>query len=359
VAGQLDTQKLHRSIYDVPVYSARLKLSGRFGAVHIAEVESGPVEEVRWNDAKFVLPLSAVAGLKSAAVLRIDDATNIAFAPSVGIGRTKCGASCNSGIHARLAAAPGFVYGPDKGFAFEMALDFNGSLSLQVAPVARETRLSLKSDWPSPSFQGAFLPSEREIRPNGFVASWKVPQLARSIPAAWLLSEAGPERLSSDVFGVSLVDPVNSYVRLGRAVKYGILLIATAFMAVFCLEMLAVQRLHPVQYLLTGIALIFFYILLLSLSEHMGFDIAYGLGASAMVLMVASYVGGVMRSLRRGLVMAVVLSALMVILYFTLCLEDYALLVGSLLGIVALGVTMFATLRVNWSGAAGAAPDQA
>ena len=347
VSGQADTKILHRSIYDVPVYNARLKLSGRFGAAHIAEVESDTVQAVRWNDAKFLLSLSEVAGLKSVAKLRIDDATEIGFAPSTGIaGRS----SLNTGIHARLGDAPAVQYGPDKGFGFEVNLDFNGSVTLNVAPVAKETRVSLKSNWKSPSFQGAFLPSEREIGPDGFNASWKVPQLARNVPDSWPLSEAGPDRLRPYVFGVSFVDPVDFYTLINRAIKYGLMFLATSFMAVFCLEVISGRRVHAVQYLFTGLALIFFYVLLLSLAEHMGFDTAYLLASSAMILMVATYVGGVMQSLRRGIVMAIILGLLFALLYFILRLEDYALLVGALLGFVALTITMFTTLRVDWSG---------
>jgi len=347
VSGQADTKILHRSIYDVPVYAARLKLSGRFGAAHIAEVDSETVQSVRWNDAKFVLSLSEVAGLKSVAKLRIDDKTDIAFAPSTGLaGRS----ALNTGIHARLGEAPAIQYGPDKEFGFEVNLDFNGSVALNVAPVAKETRVSLKSNWRSPSFQGAFLPSEREIGPDGFDASWKVPQLARNVPDSWSLSEAGLDRLEPYVFGVGFLDPVDFYTLVNRAIKYGLMFLATAFMAVFCLEVISGRRVHAVQYLFTGLGLIFFYVLLLSLAEHIGFDTAYLLASSAMALMVATYVGAVLQSLRRGIVMVVILGLLFALLYFILRLEDYALLVGALLGFVALAITMFTTLRVDWSG---------
>ena len=139
-----------------------------------------------------------------------------------------------------------------------------------VAPVARETRVSLSSDWPHPSFSGAFLPDDRQVTAAGFTAVWKIPHLARSVPESWSLTEAGLERFQPYVFGVSMIEPVNFYSLVNRAAKYGNLFIAFAFLAVFCLELISGHRVHPVQYLFTGIALVFFYVLLLSLAELWG-----------------------------------------------------------------------------------------
>ena len=239
-----------------------------------------------------------------------------------------------------------------KAFAFTVDLVFNGSVSLTVAPVARETRVSLASDWPHPSFSGAFLPDDRQVTPSGFTAAWKIPHLARSVPEAWSLAEAGLERLQPFAFGVRMIEPVDFYSLVNRAVKYGIMFVALAFMAVFCLELISGRRVHPVQYLFTGIALVFFYVLLLSLAEHLGFAPAYLAASAATGAMLALYVGAAIRSVRKGLVMLAVFAAIYGILYLILQLEDYALLAGAILGFVALTVVMFVTLRVDWSGTA-------
>jgi inner membrane protein len=351
MSGSAAAKTLKRSIFEVPVYATKLKLSGRFASPRIAEV-AADVVSIRWRDAAFVLGLSGVAGLKEAAALRIAGATTeVPFAPSIGIPSSQL-----SGIHAKLAGAgallPADPAQPPQPFAFTVDLAFNGSVSLSVAPVARETRVALSSDWPHPSFSGAFLPDQRQVGPQGFTASWRIPHLARSVPEAWSLAEAGLERLQPHAFGVTMIDPVDFYTLVNRAAKYGIMFVALAFMAVFCLELVSVRRVHAVQYLFTGLALVFFYVLLLSLAEHLGFTLAYLAASVATGAMLSLYVGLALSSAARGLIMLAVFAAIYVILFLILQLEDYALLAGAILGFVALTTVMFVTLRVDWSGAA-------
>jgi inner membrane protein len=349
VAGRTQSRTLYRSIFEVPVYGARLTLSGRFAVPAIAEVAADAVN-VRWRDAIFVLGLSGVSGLKEAAALRIEGSAGaIPFAPSLGLPSRH---SHLNGIHARLGAAVPDPEQPPRGFVFTVDLVFNGSIALSLAPVARETQVSLASDWPHPSFFGAFLPDEREVTASGFTASWKIPHLARSVPEAWSLAEEGLQRLQPYAFGVRMIAPVDHYSLVTRAVKYGIAFLALAFMAVLCLELMSERRVHAVQYLFTGVALVFFYVLLLSLAEHLGFVPAYLAASVATSLMLAVYVGAAFRSALRGLAMLIVLAAVYAILYLILQLEDYALLAGAILGFLALTIVMFVTLRVDWSGAA-------
>src|SRR5215831_2892173 len=348
VMGRADAKTLHRSIFEVPVYAARLKLSGRFGILRIADV-APEVVAVRWRDAAFVLGLSGVSGLKKTAALNITGATEIAFAPSIGFPSTHL-----SGIHAKLAvggsAPPADADQPPQPFAFTVELAFNGSVSLTIAPVARETHVSLSSDWPHPSFSGAFLPDDRRVTAAGFTATWKIPHLARSVPDAWNLTDAGLERLQPHSFGVAMIDPVDFYSLVNRAAKYGIMFVALAFIAVFCLELISGRHVHPVQFLFTGISLVFFYVLLLSLAEHLGFTQAYLAASIVTGAMLAVYVGAAMTSFVTGMVMLMVFAATYVILYLILQLEDYALLAGAVLGFLALAIVMFVTLRVDWSG---------
>ena len=347
---RVDGDALRLSEPDRPELALYPSLSGHFADV------AAEVVAVRWRDAAFVLGLSGVSGLKETAALKIAGATEIPFAPSVGFPSPNL-----SGIHAKLAVAgstpPSDADQPPQPFAFTVDLAFNGSVSLLIAPVARETRVSLSSDWPHPSFSGAFLPDDRQVTAAGFTAAWKVPRLARSVPEAWSLTEAGLERLQPYAFGVVMIDPVDFYSLVNRAAKYGIMFAALAFMAVFCLELNSGRHVHPVQYLFTGISLVFFYVLLLSLAEHLGFTQAYVAASIATGAMLAVYVGAAMSSVVRGLVMLVVFAATYVILYLILKLEDYALLAGALLGFLALTIVMFVTLRVDWgSASARAAP---
>lgn len=347
------SQLLHRSIYEVPVYSGDLAVTGHFEAPDIAKIEP-EAASVHWADAVFVLSLSDVSGLKQASPLSITGRGDAGFEPSVGLA-----ASQMQGIHARLAdvkgagaSAPDAPAGPTAAFDFSFKLAFSGSYGLSFAPVGRETTVSLASDWPNPSFSGAFLPVNRKIGQDGFTASWKVPHLARSVPQAWATPEAefNLNRLGGYLFGADLYVPVDFYDLVTRALKYGLMFPAAGFMAVFIMETLARKRLHPVQYLFSGAALVLFFVLLLSFAEHIGFFAAYVLASIATSLLVAGYVWRAMGSAAKGGIMIAVLLILYGLLYFVLKLEDYALLAGAIAGFAMLAAAMFLTLGVDWSG---------
>lgn len=361
ITGKTHAETRHRSIFDINVYTAELELEGRFAAVpNLAEVEASPAE-VRWNDAVFSLGISAVTGFKEVAALSIETAggrKELPFAPSSGL------AGDTRGIHVRLggsvalpsAAGPG---GGDAGsrnaplgpFSFRTRIALSGTGALSFAPAARETSVSLTADWPHPSFSGAFLPVEHSVRKDGFSASWRVPHLARAVPNTWRSSaESRNDPLTPYLFGVSFLNPVEFYDLVSRATKYALLFITSAFLAVFVLELLARRRLHAVQYLLIGIAMVFFYVLLLSLAEHTGFLAAYLAAAGATGLMLSLYIGTALASWAQGAVMLAVFTAIYGLLYLILQLEDYALLAGALLGFAGLTLVMFLSVRVNWPG---------
>jgi inner membrane protein len=353
IKGSSQTEVLHRSIFDVNVYTANSVLEGRFLTPDMADVEPNTVA-IRWKDAILSLSISGVAGLKDAALLEINGTGKVPFAPSTGLPQATA-----NGIHAKLAAIADVQDAdkPTKPFTFRIPLNFTGSTSLMFAPAARETKVALSSDWPHPSFSGAFLPADRTVTANGFEAAWTVPHLARSVPNAWSAIDGGFERMSAYQFGVNFYSPVDFYDLVSRAVKYGILFLALSFMGVFVLELFAPHRLHAVQYLFVGIAMIFFYVLLLSLSEHIGFGWAYAASSLATGGMLALYIGRALKSVTSSLLMLGLLLIVYGLLYLILRLEDYALLAGALLGFVALTTIMFATLNVNWSAGQRAVAD--
>ena len=353
VNGKATTKVLHRSIYDVAVYTGFLDFAGSFAAPDIAEVVAD-AQSVRWRDAVLAVAISDVSGLKEAASLTIDGGQALAFEPSIGVPAMRGG-----GIHVRLApaaalfttqraadAAPTGI----NGFDFKFALALNGSSELTFAPVAQETTVDLTSDWSDPSFTGAFLPNDRTVEPTSFSAKWQIPHLARSVPQSWSLADQDLERMSPYAFGVRFIVPVDFYQIVSRAAKYAMMFLATAFMAVFVLETRSARQVHPVQYLFVGLSMIFFYVLLLSFAEQIGFLSAYLIAAFATGGLLSLYVARVQHSLNKGLIMAGVLFVLYGLLYLILQLEDYALLAGAIAGFVMLAVVMFATLNVDWSG---------
>ena len=354
INGKAATKVLHRSIYDVAVYTAALEFEGRFDVSDIGEVEND-VQSVRWQDSILALAINDVSGLKATASVFIEGSTKLPFEPSLGVTVDRL-----NGIHARLAGAAAlFPSGADtstappptmQAFAFKFGLTLNGSSLLTFAPVARETTVDLSSDWPDPSFVGAFLPTDRVINPAMFSARWQVPHLARSVPQAWSLDNQGLMRMSEYAFGVRFIVPVDFYQIVARAAKYAMMFLATAFIAVFVLELRSAHAVHPVQYMFVGLAMAFFYVLLLSFAEQIGFLSSYLIASVATASLISSYVGRVQHSALKGLIMLAVLALLYGLLYLILQLEDYALLVGAIAGFLMLAAVMFGTLRVNWSG---------
>lgn len=361
VNGSTRNEVRRRSIYDVAVYTATLDFKGRFAAPDVAELATD-IDSVRWRDAILALGIGDVSGLTSTASIAINGGGKLAFEPSIGVP-----GNYTNGIHARLGDAGELFGGNDaagpgaipraaeatlKGFDFAFALTLNGSQELKFAPVARETTVSLASDWPDPGFTGAFLPTERKIDATSFAARWQVPHLARSVPQAWVLGGNNLNQLDPYEFGVRFIVPVDFYQVVARAAKYALMFLATAFMAVFVMELRSAHAVHPVQYMFVGIAMVIFYILLLSLAEQTGFLVSYLVAAVATTGLIAAYVGAVQRSFVKGIAMALVLALLYGLLYMILQLEDYALLWGAVAGFLMLAGVMFATARVDWSGEA-------
>ncbi|MBC8156087.1 MAG: inner membrane CreD family protein, partial [Bacteroidetes bacterium] len=250
------------------------------------------------------------------------------------------------------------------------AINLNGSTQLRFLPFGKQTTVRLRSPWATPSFTGSFLPDQRSVSTQGFVASWKVLQFNRNFPQQGLgnflyrptESATNPSRngevvhkesgsvgqMDQTAFGVTLLLPVDEYQKTMRSAKYGILFVALTFVAFFFVEILDRRRIHPIQYLLVGFAICLFYLLLLSLSEHISFDRAYLVGSAIILALVTFYVRYVFQNLRLTVVFSGVLALLYGFFYSLLQLDDYSLLLGSFGLLLILGVIMYLTRNVNW-----------
>ena len=234
---------------------------------------------------------------------------------------------------------------------FGLDLDVNGSRDLRVLPAGAETTVRLTSTWPHPSFVGS-APETRSVSASGFTADWRVPYFGRGYPPRWLSGEIDREKLAARVdasaFGVSLLQPVDVYQQAERAVKYASLFIVLTFVVFFLWEIVRGGLLHPIHYLFVGFAICVFYLLLLSISEHMRFGAAYATAAGATTLLIALYSAHVLGGRKEGILMGCGLTTLYGFLYLLLRLEEYALLAGSIGLFLMLALLMLATRRVNW-----------
>ncbi|MEP6939272.1 MAG: cell envelope integrity protein CreD [Rudaea sp.] len=353
IAATMRPQTRSYGIYSTPVYEADLKITGRFKAAdvralgtQIADSRGGAdmPEGLLLQRAELRLPIADVRGIRRISALRIDG-RQLAFGPS----------SDGSGS-LRTIAVPIDVAQWDEGeHAFELELTLAGTGSLHFLPLARRTEASVVAPWPDPSFNGAFLPAEHHVQGDGFEAHWQVLDLNRSYGQHWQEDVRGVDPATA-AFGVSLYQPADLYQRNERAGKYGVLFIALTFIAFFLFEVLRKLRVHPVQYLLIGLALTTFYVVLLAFSEQVGFALAYLAAATAVVLLVGGYAAAVLRARRAGALLGVALAFVYALLYGLVVSEQYSLLMGAIALLVVVGVLMYVTRKVDWYTYSAASP---
>ena len=377
--GTLAPERRHRGIYEAVVYRAKLRVQGVFRAAPLADL-GVPAAAVRWPEAFVALGISDLKGIRSGLALRWDgqarpfepglptaDVLPYGSAPTLNTQVSEVRQERNSyskalddddagrgdaanGLQALVPLANEAALTQRHAFAFD--LDLNGSTGLLQAPLGRQTTLHLSAPWADPSFIGAFLPAQRSLTGQAFAADWKVFHLNRNYPQHWRSSEARPD-VDASTFGVRLLVPVNEYLKTMRAAKYALLPLALTFLVFFFVEILNRLRIHPFQYLLVGLALVIFYVLLLALSEQMPFDAAYGLAGLTIVGLVTAYAAASFRQRQATLATAGVLAVVYSFVFVVLQLQDYALLVGSLGLVVVLAVVMFLSRNINWYSVAG------
>jgi inner membrane protein len=342
IAGAATVEKRRRGIYQVPVYTVRLKLSGAFRKPDSSTLGAS-AEAVAWD-----LATLSLGGFEARAVLPelsvTLDGSPMTAEPDPDTGLWPAGIA-TAAKSLRDTPAGGKV-------AFEIVLPLRGSESLAFVAAGRTTSVALSADWPSPSFTGSLLPERHTVTDAAFTAGWRASSLGRNVPQSWRDSQipraSAAERLDRSGFGAKLVTPVDVYTESGRATKYGILFVLLTFLAFFLAEVLQPANVHPVQYILVGAALCLFYLLLLSLAEQIGFTPAYVIAASATTVLVSAYSRFALGARRSAVRVALGLTGLYGFLFVLLRLEDYALVVGSLVLFAILASVMFLTRKVDW-----------
>jgi len=343
IDATLKTRTLYRGIFEAPVYQGSIAVRGSFARPDFSDFGQGAREPL-WDQAQIVFEISDARGLENAVTVEWGE-QSVAFSPGAGaLGLDRLG------IHASVPMS-----GEEDGVAFSTHLELKGSSSVRFAPMARDTQVAVSGDWPSPSFQGAWIPTDREVRDDGFTASWSVPHLGRNYPQRW---SGVPEQgvVYGSLFGVDLLSPVDAYRQTDRSLKYQILFLGLTFTTIWLFEVLAGARVHWIQYGLIGAALCVFYLLELSLSEHLGFGVAYAIAAGAVLGLITMYARAVLKTTGRTAALAGVVASLYGCLYVLIRLEDYALLTGSIGLFVVLAAIMYLTRNVDWSRPRGAAP---
>ena len=343
VDGQMATEVRRRGIFRVPVYRASVRMTGRFVRPDLSALQPA-AEQVDWNRASIQVGIRYPRGIVRRSVLTLRGQP----VPVTG-GALETGVF-STGLHGNVPSLDALPPGAD--LPFELSLEVNGTRDLQLLPNADETTLTLTSGWPHPSFAGAPLPETRRVDATGFAAQWRVQDFGRPYPAAWTTTGMNRDELAgmaaASAFGVTLIEPVDIYQQAERAVKYAFLFIVLTFLVFFLWEVLGAAALHPMQYTFVGFAMCVFYMLLVAISEHAGFDLAYGLSSGVTTLLIAGYARSVLGGAKQGSSVLAALVTLYGFLYLLLRLEDFALLAGSVGLFLVLALVMFVTRRMNW-----------
>jgi inner membrane protein len=350
--GTIDLQQKHRGIYQAHLYTLNATLRGSFVLPPGLAVAEGP-GALEWGRALLVLGIQDTRGIRDH--MQIDwDGTQPALFP----GGVEA-AGVPSGIHADLGFLPASK--ANATHEFRIALSLLGTERLDIVPVGAATTVSLASAWPHPSFTGRILPDAgTRISSEGFAANWSSSHFATNLAQLHqrCVGSRQCDAFNQHSLAVSFIQPVDLYQTVERSVKYGFLFIGLTFAAFFLFEVLKRLAIHPIQYALVGVALAIFFLLLISLSEHLGFAAAYLIAAASCVTLIGYYVGHVLKSMRRGALFGLALSALYGLLYVLLRAEDHALLMGSLLVFACIASAMIATRRVDWYALAANPPSQ-
>ena len=333
-------------LYHAPVYLADIAVSGSFSPRDYALLTSkdGPSEGqvVRWKEARLVVLNSDSASLRAVEEFTVDGTP------------AEIGADGYALYAGVSTPVPEGALQNAGGFPFKLKLKIAGSSQLFFLPLARKADIDIQSTWLSRKFEGGPAPLSSTADDRGFDAHWSVMEINRSFGQTWRGDvvrqglQAGAAFEQSRV-GVTFYEPVDAYQRVYRAVHYAVLFILITFLTFFLWEQVSGLAIHTMQYLMVGLALAMFYLLLLALSEHMSFDLAYALSAGALVALITVYLAGVLRSPKRALGAGAGFATLYTMLYWILRSEDYSLLMGALLLFGILSVIMVTTRNVDWS----------
>ncbi len=326
---------LKRGLFEIVVFTADIEFDGTFDALDFSPWKDDSTL-VHWDRASLSFDVSDRKALTSPIQIENSDKRVV-----LEVGPQE-GRPLVRSLSANWPLAPDSVFG-----RFSGKFSVRGSERIAFVPVGGRTDVSVSSPWPHPSFDGAFLPSSRAVSKNGFAARWSVLRFGRDFGQSWTDGPLDTGAISRAVFGVSLKDPTNLYALITRSTRYSILFLLMTFAALYLWETMARKTIHPLQYIVFGCSLLQFYVIELALSEHVGFAAAYVSAAASTVLLFAAYARGVLASTKSASLLSALLAAVYAFLFFTLQLEDYALLLGTIGLTVLLAATMYATRRMN------------
>ncbi len=337
ITSNVDTKPLNRSIYESVVYSAAIGVKGNFPTINFSDTDI-PEENILWEKATVLLKTTNLKGIKTTPVVNLASEA-LSMTPQYSTEYLNT-------IQSNYIANAKEIFAAPLPFSFDLKI--NGSESLKFLPIGKETDATMKSNWHSPSFDGNFLPEDtnKEISKDGFTATWRILQINRQFEQSFFRHL--PD-LSAFAFGTKLIIPVDEYQKSERSAKYGILVIGLTLLVFLLIQLVSKVYIHPFQYMMIGLALVMFYTLLISISEHSNFFKAYAIAAFSVLALITVYSRAILKGFKFPLLICGSLASLYGFIYVIIQLENYALLVGSIGLFLILAIIMFASRRIDWN----------
>jgi inner membrane protein len=339
------TEERRRSLFKVAVFQADLKLDATFDLTGVPAAASQSAE-LDWSRAEIIVGVSDARGALADAMLTTDGKTAMLVPAEIATDIFIGGDQSQHIKFTLFGTKVGGLAKPNTQFNVTSGLRFSGAQRIAVLAYGKTTHLSIQGDWPSPGFDGGFLPVNRNVSGNGFTAEWSVPFIARSVRAEGQSDSI--TGLDATALGVSFIEVADPYQSVNRSLKYVLLFLGLLFLSYFVFEVATGKRVHPAQYILVGMAQIIFYLLLLSLAERIGFDVAFFLAGGATVALLSANAAWVFSSRLQGARALAVFTLLYVLIYLLLRLEDNALLVGAIASFLAVAFVMYFTRDIDW-----------
>lgn len=334
IDGTIAPEKRYRGIYEVVVYETFLKINGVFKNLDFKQHDISP-SDIHLDKATINIGITDLKGIEKQIEMQWNT-DKVAFNSGVStVDITQRGINAPVRVNANDSSS----------YTFAMEIDLKGSQNIYFIPVGKTTDVNLTSNWPTPSFSGTYLPDNRNITEDGFTAMWNILHLNRNYPQSWL---GGQYKVGNSAFGTDLLLPVDNYKKSYRVARYAILFLVLTFMVFFFVEVLNKVFIHPIQYLLVGIALVVFYTLLLSISEHILFNYAYILSTILTLTLVTAYTSAILKSKKIALLIFGILLVMYAFIFTIIQLEDYALLIGSIGVFIILGIVMYFSRKIDW-----------
>jgi inner membrane protein len=346
-ALKIATEERRRSLFKVPVFRADLKLDAAFDLTGVPAT-APPGAEFDWSKSEIVVGVSDARGALTDALLTTSGKTSTLVPAEITQG-ISIGGDQNALVKLALFGANvQDLSKPNAQFNVTSALRFSGAQRIALLAYGKTTHFAAQGDWPSPGFDGGFLPVTRTVSGNGFEAEWSVPFIARGVRA----EGAGDSitGLDSTALGISLIEVADPYQSVNRSLKYLPLFLGLVFLSYFVFEATTGRRVHSAQYILVGISQIVFYLLLLSLAERIGFGYGFLLGGAATVILLSANAMWIFSSRLQGVRALAIFSLLYTLIYLLLRLEDNALLVGAIASFLAVAAAMYFTRSLDWYG---------